>query len=725
MGARAFLWSLWFASGCTAMSAADDGALRFADGARAPVDLAAPGDEQAPPDLAEPDERSDDPADLGAPSASIDLAAIDLATTPDFAAPHLLGADPDNPYGIRLTDVTLQALGGRIRGGRSVVNTWGAGTGCAIADFDGDGRLDVVLARDDDPFSDRPGGPSLLLLSNAPIGGFASMSWTADNAFSAALSGVHAHGAAVGDVDGDGDLDIFIAAEGPDFLFLNDGSGHFTEVGVAAGVAGRPDDISLDGVFADLNHDGLLDLYVVNWNPTPGITRDLARNRLYLNLGDGTFEDVSAASGTDNPGCSHTAGIFDFDQRGDLGIYVTSDQFTFDGEPANDALAPDAWYQLAAIDDRGVPRFKDVYATHGTKYWRSGMGVAIGDVDGDLNPDLYLSDIGKKTLYLNRLPGQPLVEMASFFNLQYRRDADGFGTITWGTRFLDLDRDGFPELWINDGYFYDPTDCFQFHLTPALLRQPGLASKFVDITHASGLEYAKPICPNGVGDPDRAGSRAAVVGDLDGDGDDDVIVAPYGGAYFVFRNDTPRLFHAVRLRLHGTVSSPDPIGATVVATRQSGWKSAAFRDAGGNLYSQGDAVVTIGLGADALARVDVRWPSGITQRVDRLPQFQLDQVVTVEEPAWLTVTPRIATQHSPPPRLVYRPVDEEGAPVGPAAAGRIVTATRSDGVPVTVTDAGDGSYTASLPHPGAPGRTVVTIADNGLPLRPRPMLIWR
>ena len=711
---RAWRVAIAVVSGAGCAGAPDTDLSTPADQAAAAPDLASP-DLLAPEDLAPVEE-----PDLAPPA---DLAVVDLATPRDLAI------DPMNPYGILFTDITMQALGGKVYGGRSADNQWGAGSGCAIADLDGDGRLDLVLARNDDPTSDKPGGPSLLLWGQPSLGGFPVPRYQPDPTFAAALAQIHAHGVAVGDYDGDGAPDLFIAAEGPDFLFHNEGGGHFSDVTAQAGVTGRLDDIGVGAVFADLNHDGLLDLYVVNWNPEPGLRLEKSRNRLYLNLGDGTFADVSAASHTDNQGCSHTAGVFDFDQSGDLGLYVTNDQFANDGQGADPSILPDAWYRLASIDDQGVPSFTDIYPTGGTKYARSGMGIAIADVDGDLTPDFYLSDIGKKTLYLNPHPGMPVIEAAAAYGLQWRFDEWLVGQVTWGTRFSDFDRDGLLDLWVNNGYFYDPMYCEAFHGAPAFFRQPGPGLPYEQIRSHVGLATFPPFCVGGgggVGDPDRATSRGVVFGDLDGDGDDDVIVTPYGSPFFVYRNDTPNVHHALRLRLRGNVSSPDPVGATIVATLLSGRQVATFHVGGGDLYSQGDGVDTIGLGDDAaVARVEVRWPSGVTQRIDQLPGFALDTVVVVVEPRWLTLSARAARPHDPGPLLVYRPVDGSGAPLGVLGAGRTVTVTRSDGLPVTVTDRGDGSYAASLPHPGVARRTVLTVTIDGKPQRPRPMIVYR
>ena len=631
------------------------------------------------------------------------------------------------PSSIVLTDITLDALGGLIRSGRSSPQQWGLGQGVAIADLDGDGKLDLVLGRSDDPKSQFPGGPTLLLRNDTVPG--KSPHFTNDPALAKLLAGVKAHGVAVGDYDRDGDLDLFIAAEGRDWLLANDGAGHFTDVTDIAGVAGPNADYTTHALFVDLNHDGLLDLYVVNFNDQIGQVVDSGRKRLYLNVGDGTFADVSKLSGTDNTGCSHAAAAFDLDGLGDLGIYVANDRFTANGIPGVPAVLPDSWYQLTAIDDTGIPLFTDVAAARGVQAWRSCMGVNLADVDGDLTPDIYLPDIGKNWLYLQKHPGQATVAGVDQFNLG-NQSPNGVALMAWGSRFIDLDRDGLLELIVANGYLGDPVGCEAMHQLPRYFQQQAPGSPYTDITAAVGLSFfTPPRCPGPMGgDVDRVTSRAFVMGDLDGDGDgdDDFVLAPYSAPFYLFRNDTVTANHALRVRLVGTVSSPNPIGATLLAEHMDGTKTAMFQYAGGDDYSFADPVLTVGMGAEAkLARAEVKWPSGIVQRIDQLPGFALDQVFVVSEPKWLTVEPRAVKKGDAAAQLVYRPVGSDGAFLGKAGAGQKVIVTRSDGKAVALTDQGDGSYVAALGYPDAPRRTTIKLNVDGRDLRPRPMINFK
>jgi hypothetical protein len=671
--------------------------------------------------VSDPGPRPPPPPDFGLPPDTDDAGTDDAGNR--------------NPFGITFTNVTLSALGGQIEGGRSPLNNWGAGTGAAIGDLDGDGLNDIILSRNDDPTSDKPGGPSLFLRNTGPTdggapgptdGGAPGPHFAVDPDFSALVSLVKAHGVALGDYDRDGDLDVFLAVEGTDILLQNDGTGHFTDVTATAGVGGRSDDLSTGALFADFNHDGLLDLYVTNFNKQPAIPNLMAKNRLFINLGDGTFTDVSFLSGTDSTGATHVAAAFDFDGDGDLGLYLANDRFSSLRVPGNVQILPDAWYQLQRVNPEGIPLFTNVASQRGVVAWRSSMGIGIADVDGDLTPDLYISDIGKKWLYLNKQPGGPVTDAEDVYSLGFGRDANLYIRISWGLHFLDLDRDGTFEALVNHGYIYDPAGCDTYQQVPLYLRGRGPQARYDNITASVGMAYHPPVCPGGVGDPNRATNRAVVVGDLDGDGDDDVVFTPFGSTYEMWRNDTVTPHHAIRVRLRGTVSSSDPIGATLLTTRLDGTQAAQFRYAGGDTGSQSEGLLTQGLGDDnGVTRVDVKWPSGLTQRIDQLSAFALDRVVVVREPAWLTLEPRVLASGDPPAQLVYTAVDEQGQPLGAAGAGRTVIVIRSDGKPVTVTDQGDGTYTAPIVYPGAPHRATVTVYVNGVVLRQCPMVVFK
>jgi enediyne biosynthesis protein E4 len=534
-------------------------------------------------------------------------------------------APAHHPSGIQLSDVTTAAFGGPRLGGPSVGGYDFVGSGAALADLDGDGKLDLVLARNDDPAS--PLRQASALLRNASAGG--RIAFVDDPDFAPLVAGRRVHGVAVGDFDGDGDRDLFLAASGADLLLANDGSGHFTDVTTAAGVGGPDDDVSVGALFADFNQDGLLDLYVVGLPPSG--TLPVRNNRLYLNRGGGRFEDVSASAGACGGQASWVALADDFDHDGRLDLFVGNDTFLA-------RMQHDAIFSVAAVDDSGRPRFVDRTPAAVAGSERFTMGAAVGDVDGDGFDDLYLSSIGGNALFLGDAGGparDASIELGiAAGNIKIPSPppstlVDEPARVAWGTSFLDLDHDGELELYVVNGATVHAS-------TPESRAQSDLyfwrargSARFDDITSAVGLAVPDPFDATG---PALLG-RGLVVGDLDGDGDDDLIVTPYLQSYRVLRNDTPRRHHSLRVRLQGTRSAPTPVGAELAVQLPSGRLVRVRLAAGGDVHSQSDDVLAVGLGDEAgVDQAWVTWPSGLSERIDDRDGFALDRTITIVEP---------------------------------------------------------------------------------------------
>lgn len=612
------------------------------------------------------------------------------------------GAGPGDANGIKLVDVTTEALGGEVAGGRSASDAdgfnLGIGTGAAIADLDGDGRLDLVLVRDDDPRSDARGGPVIVYRNQG------GLRFAADHQLDALFAGVAAHGVAASDLEGDGDVDLFIAAEGRDHLLVNDGRGGFSETAAAAGVTG-PDDLGTSALFADVNGDGVDDLVVSSLQPSMATQ---VWNRLYLGRGDGSFEDATVGSGFDLPGATWTAAAADLDRDGRLDLYLANDQFFHD--------ATDRYLVLDRIDAAGRPHYRDVAATVGVAERRASMGIAMRDVDGDGDDDLYVTNWGPSALYLAEGASYRRAEKAFGIDQHLVPNFGGdFEYVSWGARFLDLDRDCALELMVVHGAASIPVDEAAHRQLDDYLRQPAFGAPFALVSAEVGL----PTRPRVSGQP--LTGRGLISGDLDGDGDEDLVVTPFAESFRIYRNDSAPDGGVVRLRLTGTVSGPAAAGA-VVRVRAGGKLQRVVAYAGGDVHSQGDGVLSVGLGAAALESIEITWPSGLRQEVQRQPGA--DGVTRVREPEWLQVTPRLPAPGAAA-ELHVDAVDGSGALLGAAGAARRVECVRSDGVPAPVVDRGDGSYAAVLTHPGVAGVVTLTVSIDGRVLGPRPRVWFR
>ncbi|RMH38403.1 MAG: hypothetical protein D6689_19720, partial [Deltaproteobacteria bacterium] len=657
-------------------------------------------------------------APAGARGATGGAPAGALACEP-YAPPP--AAAERNPHGIRLADITGD-LAVDLPAGRSLPDPFAFGAGVAAGDLDGDGDVDFVVARNDDPSSPAPTGPTTVVWNDGAVDGVPAL--RVDSAVAARFAGVRSIGAAVADVDGDGDLDVFVANRGPDVLLENDGAGGFVDVTAAAGVAGPAGDASTGAVWADVNADGLLDLYVLSFVAGDAIARDPAlANRLYLQRPDRTFVEVAGAAGAAGLGASHAALIADLDGDAGLEIYVADDTFAVDGRGGTAVLDGDAVFDPLAISDDGVPTYADRAADWRVDHRSSSMGLALADLDGDGFDDLYVADFGVNRVQLwdpafggyrtdggtLGLAGSPPVGVA------------GTRMVTWGVQAVDLDRDGRDEvIAVNGDVIAAPPGSGPCQHDAVFRRlQPGYP--FADVSADVGWPAGDDPCGAG----DARNGRGFALADFDGDGDLDLVIAPYAERYRFVRNDTPacgRTF--VRVRLRGTVSAPDPVGAELAVVTARGEVLRRVLYGGGQPYSQGDRVLEIGLDGDAaVARAEVRWPSGLVQRID--DQLEVGGEVTVVEPRWLWIDRRVADLGDPAPVLAYEPVDEWGAPLGAAGAGRDVRVVRSDGGDAEVVDRGDGTYVAALPHPAEARTTVVAVVDGGAVLAPRLTVLYR
>ena len=491
------------------------------------------------------------------------------------------------------------------------------GGGVVLADFDGDGWIDLCLL----------GGRSLGVCPSPTERG-ATRFWRnvkgqsfVDVTEAVGLTGVdYAIGGAVGDYDNDGDEDLYVTCYGPNRLYRND-SGKFVEVSGPAGVADPR--LGTSAAFLDYDLDGDLDLYVANYVdydprreracqqsgvPAYCVPQDwpASADRLYRNEGDGRFTDVTVSAGVVAPrGRGFGVAVGDYDGDGAPDIYVAND--------ATDNLL---------YHNQRDGSFKEVGLTAGVAVgddgtMENGMGTDWGDFDGDGRLDLVVTNFEGETNSLYRNLGDGF-----FLDVSYasRTGRDGFQRLGWASIFADFDLDGRLDLYIANGHVFDNVEAFREGRRAAQLNLlfrnlgDGLFSR-VSSDGSRGLGI-------------RRNSRGAAAGDLDNDGDEDLVVNNWGDVADILRNDTPRTNHWLGVRCVGTVTNRSAIGARVELTSGGTTQAREVRSGGGYL-SQSDPRIVFGLGAAATVEsLVVRWPGG---KRERFPAPRVDRYVTIVE----------------------------------------------------------------------------------------------
>ncbi|HEY2941903.1 MAG TPA: CRTAC1 family protein [Vicinamibacteria bacterium] len=493
--------------------------------------------------------------------------------------------------------------------------------GVAILDYDGDGRPDIFFANGASVPGLEKDAPKYWNRLFRNEGG---MKFT-DVTEAAGLRGAgYSMGAAVGDYDNDGRPDLFVAGVHRQFLYHNAG-GRFEDVTARAGVGSEQ--WAVGGGWFDYDNDGRLDLLVVNYTVwTPEFDRfcgDSARGirvychpkwfpaiplSLYRNRGDGTFEDVSVGSGiARHRGRGMAVAFADYDGDGFTDVYVTNDKlpsFLFHNKRDG------TFEETALLAGVALPE-------HGQEI--SAMGAVFADYDNDGRPDLHVTALAGESFPLFRNLGNGLFQDVTH---QSRLGPAVARRSGWSNALVDLDNDGWKDLFTANGHVNDAIEKFQsdrYALTNGFFRNLGDGT-FEDASAAAGLETAPP----------RA-HRGAALADLDGDGRLDAIVTALSAPAELWRNLSPAAGHWLGVRLVGTKSNRDGIGAVVrlSATSDPRWRSqwSAMTTAVG-YASSADVPVHFGTGAARTVDVEVRWPSGTVQT---LKDVATDRVLTVTE----------------------------------------------------------------------------------------------
>jgi len=497
------------------------------------------------------------------------------------------------------------------------------GSGVAMFDYDGDGKFDLYFATG-----------TLLPLGTATKGPNRLYRNMGDHTFRdvTGVSGLgfagYCHGIVVGDIDNDGDQDVFLCNFGPNVLYENNGDGTFRDISHSAGID-RPS-WSSGGAFLDYDNDGDLDLYVANYGewkyPQDDVfCGDRARNIrlycsphsirtikhiLYRNNGDRTFTDVTDAAGVGRAD-GHGFGVAAADLNGDgrVDIYVAND------------LNPNFLFL-----NRGDGTFEDATESSGAAYdekgqAQSGMGVDAEDVDGDGLPDLLVTNFSGEynTLHLN-IKNIGFMDATAFFGLA----ADTLPYISWGTALADFDNDGWPDNFATNGQIDDnrrqlgqPID----YEEPPFLFVNLKGKRFRLATRDAGPYF----------DSKHVG-RGAAFGDIDDDGDIDIVVNHKDGPPALLRNDTKSENRWLRLELRGTLSNRDAVGARVEVVA-GGRTIHRQRKGGCSMESANDPRLLIGVGpADEVESVTVRWPSGAVSTREHLRTNQAYPLVEPRNP---------------------------------------------------------------------------------------------
>ncbi len=530
------------------------------------------------------------------------------------------GAAVNQASGARFTDVTEQA-GIAFKHvstpeKRYIVESMSGGV--ALLDYDNDGHLDIYFVNSLTVDLLKSKGKTVsALYRNRGDGTFADVTQKAGVGDIGWGMGV-----AVADYNNDGFQDIYVTCVGANHLLKNNGDGTFADVTEKAGV-GDPR-WSTGASFVDYDNDGRLDLFVANYvsfdfNKLPEFGKEKTcqfkgvavqcgprgmagdGDSLYRNNGDGTFTDVTKKAGVSDPNGYYGMGVIssDFDEDGLVDIFVANDS------------TPNFLYH-----NKGDGTFKEIGFLSGTALNENGaaqgcMGVTVADYDHDGKLDLFITNFDDDYNVLYHNDGNRFFSDASY---AAKIAAVSLPYVGWGTKFFDYDNDGWVDLFVANGHVYPQIKTFHQR---NLLHRNNRDGTFTEVGEQSGAPFAEK----------RAG-RGAAFGDIDNDGDTDIVVNNLDGAPLLLRNDTVSGNNSVLIKTIGVRSNRDGVGARVKVVSGDLVQKDEVRS-GDSYISQSDLRLHFGLERRAkIDLIEIRWPGGA---VDKISDAKPNRVLTIKE----------------------------------------------------------------------------------------------
>jgi hypothetical protein len=496
------------------------------------------------------------------------------------------------------------------------------GGGVAVFDYDGDGWMDIFLVSGA-TFEDLQRSPSEIPRRNRLFRNNHDASFTDVTSAAGLVDAGWGMGASAADYDNDGDTDLYVTYFGQNVLYRNNGNGTFSSVTREAGVAAGG--WSTGAAWGDYDRDGDLDLYVARY--IDFVREEIPRrgsslfcqykgvpvfcgprglkplgDLLYRNNGDGTFADVTTrALGPEPPQYyGFTPLWFDMDNDGWLDLYVADDG------------TPNLLYR-----NRGDGTFEEIGAIAGCAYSKDGleqssMGADFGDFNRDGLLDIFVNSFADdyNTLYRNLGRGTfgDVTVEAGLFSVSWNM-------VSWGIKFIDYDLDGWLDVFIATGHVYPEADKWGmetgFKQHPQVLRNLRDGT-FQDVTAGLGSDLLRKELGRGV-----------AVGDLDNDGDIDAVITNLDGRPWLLRCDSPSNARWILIKLEGTRSNRDGLGARVFV-RTAGFEQMQEAHRSGGFCSSNDPRVHFGLGnATVIDELEIRWPSGVIQKFHAVKTRQI------------------------------------------------------------------------------------------------------